>query len=398
MNDDPLSRRGRSWPVPVLHVAPALHEDGPGRALTGLVGGLCEAGTASVVASPAGPLSREVERLGGVHVELATDARNPITIWRNAESLSRLIVEYGIGIVHVHRRAPAISVRRAADANGCHMVATVHRPYRGEGVLSRRLDDAALSADRVITFTDFMHAELVGNGVSDPGRIMVVRPGIETERYAPGRVSAARLAATAQMLNLGDDTHLLLMPTWPEDLDRFSVLCAALEKLDRPDVICLVTGGEEVDQSARKLLESRLLDLRGGGYVRVAAEQVDHAAVLLLAEAVVAPYFDHERTPYALIEAQASGRAVIACDESGATEYFVPRATGWSFEAGDAAGLADRLGHVLDLRSEDREAIAAAARTRSRAAFDRSLAVGKVLRLYRELVDGMPVHDGCAVS
>src|SRR5262245_47351965 len=93
----------------VLRVLPRLERGGVERGTVDIAGALMRAGWRAVVASAGGPMVREIERAGGVHVTLPLDSKNPITIRKNIPRLVEVIRGHGVHLVHARSRAPAWS-------------------------------------------------------------------------------------------------------------------------------------------------------------------------------------------------------------------------------------------------------------------------------------------------
>lgn len=75
---------------------------------------------------------RVLEALGARHITLPLATESPFGIWRNAATLTRLVREEGVAILHARSRAPAWSAWLAARRTGAHFVTTYHGTY-GEG-------------------------------------------------------------------------------------------------------------------------------------------------------------------------------------------------------------------------------------------------------------------------
>ena len=53
---------------------------------------IAEAEATALVASAGGPLVRQIERAGGIHITLPLTTKSPFGIWRNAAALEALIL------------------------------------------------------------------------------------------------------------------------------------------------------------------------------------------------------------------------------------------------------------------------------------------------------------------
>src|SRR5512139_3286769 len=138
-----------SRPPAILQVLPALVSGGVERGTVEIAEAIAGAGWRAYVASAGGPLVRDVEKVGGVHVTLPLDTKSPFAIWRNAAALADLARREEVAILHARSRAPAWSALMAARRTGARFVTTYHGAYN-EGAPGKRLYDSVMArGDRV---------------------------------------------------------------------------------------------------------------------------------------------------------------------------------------------------------------------------------------------------------
>ncbi|NBI89304.1 glycosyltransferase family 1 protein [Lachnospiraceae bacterium] len=99
---------------------------------------------------------------------------------------------------------------------------------------------------------------------------------------------------------------------------------------------------------------------------------------LAKASAIVVASF-HEGMSNALIEAAATGRAVIASDISGCREAFEEGITGFGFTPGDAGDLIRAMEKFLDLPHTEKAAMGKAARKKMEREFDRNIVINSYM-------------------
>ena len=107
---------------------------------------------------------REITRVGGEHVTLPLDSKNPLVMRANIARLEALIRERGVDIVHARSRAPAWSAHAAAARAGVHFVTTFHGTYnRGWFGLKALYNAVMTKGERVIAISNFIaeHAERI---------------------------------------------------------------------------------------------------------------------------------------------------------------------------------------------------------------------------------------------
>src|ERR1700735_966281 len=110
----------------VLQVLPSLITGGVERGAVEITQAIAEADATALVASAGGPMVRQVERAGGIHITLPLTTKSPIGLWRNTNKLEALIRAQKISLVHARSRAPAWSAWLACRRTGVPFVTTYH--------------------------------------------------------------------------------------------------------------------------------------------------------------------------------------------------------------------------------------------------------------------------------
>ncbi|MBR5900433.1 MAG: glycosyltransferase family 4 protein [Clostridia bacterium] len=102
------------------------------------------------------------------------------------------------------------------------------------------------------------------------------------------------------------------------------------------------------------------------------------------AHAIVLPSY-HEGMANVLLEASATGRAVLASNVSGCIETFDEGVSGFGFEAKDEQSLKDAIIRFADLTLEEKRQMGLAGRKKVEEQFDRRIVVGKYLEQIESL-------------
>jgi len=164
------------------------------------------------------------------------------------------------------------------------------------------------------------------------------------------------------------------------------VLIEALAKLRRPDVCCVLVGGERGRERYAASLVRQAERVGVAAQVRMVGECDDMPAALLLADVVVNASTEPEGFGRTIIEAQAMRRLVIASDHGGATETVEDGLTGWRVPPGDAGALAAAIQRALDLSEAERQALGERAREAVRRSYTTEAMQQATLNVYRELL------------
>jgi glycosyltransferase involved in cell wall biosynthesis len=345
-------------PFTILQVLPALESGGVERGTVEITQAIAAAGGRALVASAGGRMVGQVERAGGRHLTLPLKTKDPLGIWLNSYRLSGLIRREGVRLVHARSRAPAWSAWLAARRSGTRFVTTWHGVY-GEDFPGKRLYNSVMArGEFVIAISRFVADRLPALGVS-PDRIRLIPRGVDTAMFAPEAVTGDRMHRLAEAWRLPPGAPVLMLPARLTRWKGGELLLESVARLRIPDLFCVFVGGGGADFG--RMLVARAEALGVGERVRIAGHCDDMPAALMLADVVACPSLHPEPFGRTVIEAQATGRLVIAADHGGAAET-VTEGTGWLVPPGDAASLAAAIFHALTLPADARAAIGAAAR------------------------------------
>jgi len=370
----------------VLQVLPSLGTGGVERGTVDIARALTEAGWRAIVASSGGPMVREVQRAGALHVELPVESKNPLTMWRNVDRLARLIAEHKIDIVHARSRAPAWSALYAAKRAGAAFVTTFHGHYNAANPAKAYYNSVMARGRRVIAISDFIGEHVVRRYGADPAVVRVIPRGVDLDIFDPGAVSAERVIDVAESWRVPDDARVVMLPGRLTRWKGQSVLIEALARIDRKGIRCILVGDDQGRERYRMELEDRIKRLELESVVQIAGHCRDMAAAYMLADVVVSASTDPEAFGRVIAEAQAMGRPVIATDHGAARETVLEGVSGWLVPPGDASALAVALREALALTPEQRAALAETAIDHVRGRYTRPRMCEATLAVYAELL------------
>jgi N-acetylglucosaminyl-diphospho-decaprenol L-rhamnosyltransferase len=329
----------------------------------------------AVLACPEGPLAeraraagvpvlsrpvRSLEARGGARVRV--DAARELAA--HAAELRRLVGALRPRAVVAWNMRSAIAC--AAGLRGLTdrpPVIFQHSDFLPAGAAAHAVRLAARAADRVIANSAAVADELTSAGLRE--RVAVVAPGVDLDAYTP------------TPLPQGDPSVLVLGAMVPWKRHDLALEAVALASRDLPG-LRLVVAGHSVGRESEELL----------GWLRERAGQPDLAGRVELPgslgdprEALTACWCllhcaDREPFGLVLLEAMASGRAVVAPAAGGPRE-IVQEGAGILFPAGDAAAAARAL---VELLGERERAGRAGERARGRAGHYRLGTAGRAWR------------------
>lgn len=286
----------------------------------------------------------------------------------------------GVGHVHAHFAThPALVAYVVSSLTGIPFSVTVHAHdlFVRRAMLGRKLRAASF----VRAISRFNRDYLVALEPALAGRVEVIHAGVDLDAY--GAVPAP------------PELHpLVLCVAALKPYKGLGVLVEAWRRLRDEGVAgrCEVVGeGPERPRLERAIARAGLgesVRLRGALPQHEVAPLVARAA-LVVQPSVVAPDGQMEGIPVALMEAMASGRAVVASRLSGIPELVEDGASGLLVPPGDAAALASALRSLLEDPARAREM---GARGRERVAREFRLADNVAALLERMEAHGLPAH------
>ena len=371
-------------PPTVLQVLPRLVSGGVERGTVEVAQALTAAGWKAVVASAGGPMVRELERAGAIHVELPLASKNPLVMRRNVERLIEVIRREQVDIVHARSRAPAWSALAATRRTRRHFVTTFHNAYGTQSWLKQRYNGVMARGERVIAISRFVaeHAAAVYGVPAE--RLRVIERGVDFTRFDPERVSAERVIQLAREWRLPDGLPVVMLPGRLTRWKGHLVLIDAIARLNRQGLRCVFVGAGNV-RYRRQLVDA--IARRGlDELFQIAEDCRDMPAAYKLADVVVSASTRPEGFGRVIAEGQAMGRPVIATDHGGAREILRDDETGWLVPPGDADALALAIARALDLPQSKRLTLAERAMAHMRAHFTTKAMTDRTLAVYEEIL------------
>lgn len=316
-------------------------------------------------------------------------SRNPLApgnLLGTASAIRGIVANGSYDIVHVHTPVAAFVTRYAlrdrSAANRPAVIYTAHGFHFFEGgsaagnfVYSRMERLAAPWTDYLVTVNaeDFAAARSFG-GIAPEHVRFIPGIGVDTDRFAPGAVSAAEIASVRRGLGIDDAAFMLTIVAEFSPVKRHAHLLEAFARVQARDAVLVLVGSGPLESSLRE----RAVALGLSDRIRWAGYRRDIPAVLLASDALVL-CSEREGLNRSILEAMAAGRPVIGTPTRGIADAITPE-TGWIVPKYDV----DRLAEAIDEAAGDRTETArrgAAARVRARTEY----ALPRIIGAYEEL-------------
>jgi glycosyltransferase involved in cell wall biosynthesis len=244
-------------------------------------------------------------------------------------------------IVHIHHNKDYIVPAAAARLAGIPaVVMTRHLPHRFSNRL-KALVCGEIFYDAIIAVSDAIRRTLIDCGINAK-RIRLVRNGIDCAK--PQNTDGTRIRSS---LNLPTGAFLAVAAGRLEHAKGFHILIRAIDAARKTGMpIYAAIAGEG---SQERELQTLRDELNLGEAVKFLGFRKDVLDVVAAADAAVVPSICPEAFPYAVLEAMACSKPVIASRVGGIPEIVNDDAA-VLVSPGDAQGLSEALARVAQDR------------------------------------------------
>ncbi len=336
----------------VMQLLPALEAGGVERGTIEVARALVARGHRAIVVSGGGRLVPALAAAGAEHVTLGIGRKSPMTL-RHVGTLSRLITEHRVDVLHARSRLPAwigvLALRRLGKA-APHLVTTVHGPYSVNAysaVMTR--------GERVIAISQFIHDYITRNYPAvEPARIRVIHRGVSAAEfphgYRPGADWHARWDATHPHLR-GKPllTFTARITRWKGQEDFIDLVRLLRDR--GIDVHGLIVGGAEPRRRAfLRELEGRVRQAELSSHVTFLGHRDDVRELMSISAAVLSLARLPEAFGRTALEALSLGVPVVGYDHGGTTEILRAIFPAGLVPPGDIRAATDCVARILAQR------------------------------------------------
>lgn len=325
--------------------------------LLDLVSGLSARGYRLSVISPPNQVLKEQLCLTDVpHYEIDISDRMSPKDFLAVTRLARCFKTLRPDVLHIHGNKTAlVGVPAAALANVNAIVLTVHNYLRYEeatsplsaaaGLVERRL---AKRISKIIAVSHSIKDGLVESQRIDPSKVTVIHNGIDLRKWdgirAPDRHARAELGLSS------DDFAIVAVGRLVEFKGHEILIEATALAASRPRLRVLIAGDGPLLSELKESIDRRGLQEN----VRLLGRVPDVGKLMAASDLFVFPSL---KEPFGLVllEAQAVGLPIIACDAGGASEIIEDGVTGMLVAPGDATALAAAIDDLVEDASKRRD-------------------------------------------
>lgn len=362
--------------------------------LLDLVSGLTARGyRLSVISPPNQVLQEQLRLIDAPHYEIDISDKVSPKDFLAVTRLARCFKTLRPDVLHIHGNKTAlVGVPAASLARVNAIVLTVHNYLRYEGATSplsaaaglveRRL---AKRISKIIAVSHSIKDGLVESQRIDPSKVTVIHNGIDLRKWdgiqAPDRQARAELGLNP------DDFAVVSVGRLVEFKGHEILIEATALAASRPRLRVLIAGDGPLLSELKESIDRRGLQEN----VRFLGRVPDVGKLMAASDLFAFPSL---KEPFGLVllEAQAVGLPIIACDAGGASEIIEDGVTGMLVPPGDAEALAGAIDDLAEDASKRRGlALAGQAAVAARFSLDRFIV--QTEEVYRSLTNKRPAQE-----
>lgn len=361
----------------ILYITNHLNIGGITSYVSTLSRGLKLAGHNVYIASSGGELKETLEGNGCEYIPVPLRTKQEISpkIFISAWKLTRAIKKYNIDIVHSNSRTTQVLGCLLEKLSGAPHVSTCH------GFFKKRILRKIFPCwgSKVIAISEPVKEHLINDFKVDEKRINVIHNGIDVERFSKQERINKELVKLSLGLGSGPVVGIVARLS---DVKGHVYLIEAIKKVvsEYPGAQLLIVGDGKMKQKLVYLTNSLGIEKN----VFFLPQVIDTKDVLAAMDIFVMPSI-REGLGLALMEAMASGLAVIGCDIGGIKTLIQDKYNGLLVKPKDIIGLAKAISDLLK-DDQKRKVFGGNAKLFISSNFSQDKMVKETERLYSECV------------
>jgi glycosyltransferase involved in cell wall biosynthesis len=300
---------------------------------------------------------------------------------RSIRLLAAAIRRDEVDVVHVHKGL-AHTLALAATWRQPVPAFIVNRGVSFRLTPWNRLKYATSRVDRIVTVCEEIKDVIVESGRIKPEKVEVVYAGVDVEVFDPlkwSREDFREEKGIPRESFLFAQVGVRDWKGWREVIDSFSELAAEHGDVSLALIACK-------DEEQKEMVRRYAREKNVGDRVHAVEYRRDMARVLSAADCVVDASWAGTGVTGTIREGMALRKPVIATDCGGNRELVNSPRVGWLVPARNRTMLTGAMLDVLQDR-ERRERVAGEAMKRVREGFSSEIRIGKLERLYREIIE-----------
>ncbi len=331
------------------------------------------------VASSGGDLKGILKEEGIAHIplDIKTKSEFGLKMWKAIPSLTRLIKENGIDVVHAQTRVTQVLAFFAEKISGVPFVSTCHGFFRHRKIFRRLLP---CWGKKAIAISKSVYKHLREDLGVSADRIELVYNGIELSKYK--EITVENGSEFKESLGLDPGKTIVGTVGRLSSVKGYKYLIDAFKyALSEDDNIQLLIVG---DGPERKALEQQAVDLGIAGSISFAPGGVPLERHFMAIDIFCLPSI-HEGLGLSLMEAMAAGRACVASNVGGLAELIKNEEDGILVPPRDSEAVGEAITRLLKDRALRRR-FAEKAKLKAHNNFSIEESVEKTIKVYEEVL------------
>jgi len=379
----------------ILQVVPELETGGAEKTAIDVARALVEAGHRSIVASGGGRMVKQLLEEGSTHIQLPLRKRGPISLYRNSRSLSGLIADHQVDLVHARSRGPAWSSLWATRRSATPFVTTYHGAYNQKNWFKAYYNSVMARADLVIANSKWTGRLIAQRNPFAAAKIIPIARGTDFSNFNRDAIDDRRVEALRTAWSLKSQTpvvvNLARLTHWKGQGVLIDAAAEVLKVI--PECRFVLAGDAQGRTAYRDGLVEHIQRLGLQDSVALVGHCDDPAAAMKLADVAVVPSVEAEAFGRAAVEACALETPVIVTKIGAVEETIVcppdvaeEERTGWKVPPNDKHALANALIAALQLPDNKRQLVGENSRRYVTSAFSLQQMTDKTLDVYDRLL------------
>lgn len=331
----------------ILQVVPTLISGGVEQGTVEVAKHIVQSGYNSIVISSGGSMVQSLVSSGSEHITLDVESKNPITMWKNAHIIARIISNKNIDIVHARSRAPAWSCYMATQATNTKFITTVHGVYNFNNVLKKYYNKIMTTGHRVITVSNFVKKHILYHYKVDPSTIVVIHRGVDHQKFFKGHLSNHKLDQYRKKYKIPVRTPIVLLPSRFTRWKGHITLINAIKQITNLNFICIMVGNLANHPRYVSVINQIIHQNNLQKHIKLFDHETDIINLYAISDIVLSTSVEPEAFGRTIIEAQAMEKIVIATSIGGAYETICHGVDGFHVKPNDSHELAQRIESCL---------------------------------------------------
>ncbi|MDP3730124.1 MAG: lipopolysaccharide heptosyltransferase II [Candidatus Omnitrophota bacterium] len=312
----------------ILQILPALDVGGVETGTIDLARYLVGKGHKAIVISSGGRLVKELDKIGARHYILPVGKKSVFTVIRMIRAVCDIIRNEDIDIVHVRSRIPALTAYIACRITNRVFLTTAHGYYK-KHLLSRVMSWGRF----VIVPSNIIAKHMISDFGVPYDRIRFIPRGVDLSKFK------FRSPGTYQKKGF---TVGMVSRITPLKGHSFFLKAAAILRKNIPDLKVVIVGGAAKDKYMGDLqMLTRRLGLTKT--VEFLSAREDVSPIMHGLDCLVSATITPEAFGRAIVEAQASGVAVVSTRVGGVVDIIEDEKSGLFCNAQDPKDMADKI-------------------------------------------------------